>query len=79
MEFKKYVKTTVAEMAEWHPIGTDHEKEIYHLISLGVSISKADLENGSPKEGDLIARNSENYDDKWLVSKDYARENFVLK
>jgi len=41
-----------------------------------VSISEADLENGSPKEGDMIARNPKNPGDKWLVAKKYFEENF---
>lgn len=32
--------------------------------------------NGSPKQGDMIARNPENHDDLWLVSKKYFEENF---
>ena len=33
-----------------------------------VSISEADLNNGSPKIGDMIARNPKNHNDKWLVA-----------
>jgi hypothetical protein len=46
------------------------------LQSGGVSISDEDIKNGSPKEGDMIARNPENYFDKWLVSKEYFEANF---
>ena len=41
-----------------------------------VSISEADKENGSPKIGDMIARNPKNHNDQWLVSKEYFNENF---
>lgn len=41
-----------------------------------VSISQADLENGSPKLGDMIARNPENHGDMWLVAKLYFEQNF---
>lgn len=41
----------------------------------GVSISEADRENGSPKEGDMIARNPKNYEDKWLVAAKYFEDN----
>ena len=41
-----------------------------------VSISDVDLENGSPKIGDMIARNPENHNDLWLVAKDYFEQNF---
>lgn len=41
-----------------------------------VSISAADKENGSPKEGDMIARNPKNHNDQWLVAKAYFEDNF---
>jgi hypothetical protein len=41
-----------------------------------VSISAADRENGSPKAGDMIARNPKNHADQWLVSAAYFAENF---
>ena len=64
-KFKKYRRKSVSEMMEW--------KEGVDLTS--VSISNVDLENGSPKEGDMIARNPNNHDDKWLVSKQYFLDN----
>lgn len=42
----------------------------------GVSISAADKAAGSPKLGDMIARNSLNHDDQWLVAAAYFAENF---
>jgi hypothetical protein len=33
----------------------------------GVSISEADRLAGSPKTGDMIARNPKNHADQWLV------------
>ena len=39
----------------------------------GVSISAADMRNGSPKVGDMIARNPSNSDDQWLVAQDYFK------
>ena len=41
-----------------------------------VSISDVDLENGSPKDGDMIARNPKNHLDQWLVAKRYFEDNF---
>ncbi len=41
-----------------------------------VSISITDLEEGSPKEGDMIARNPKNHNDKWLVAAQYFADNF---
>ena len=66
MIFKTYVRTNRAEMADWEK-GMNLDK---------VSISEPDRANGSPKEGDKIARNPENHDDKWLVAKDYFNSNF---
>ena len=43
-----------------------------------VSISDADRENGSPKKGDMIARNPKNYDDQWLVAAKYFEDNLEL-
>jgi hypothetical protein len=40
-----------------------------------ISISQPDTENGSPKEGDMIARNPKNHSDKWLVAKKYFEDN----
>lgn len=45
-------------------------------LSERVSISMADLEAGSPKDGDMIARNPANHDDQWLVAADYFAANF---
>lgn len=41
----------------------------------GVSISEADKNNGSPKLGDMIARNVEDHTDRWLVAAKYFNEN----
>ena len=42
----------------------------------GVSISGPDKEAGSPKAGDMIARNPKNHHDKWLVAAQYFADNF---
>lgn len=47
-------------------------------LSDSVSISKADIESGSPKDGDMIARNPDNHLDQWLVAKDFFEANYVL-
>lgn len=44
----------------------------------GVSISEADSKAGSPKLGDMIARNPKDHTDKWLVSKQYFDDNLEL-
>ena len=42
----------------------------------GVSISDVDRNAGSPKSGDMIARNPRNHADKWLVAAKYFTDNF---
>ena len=66
--FKKYRRTNIAEM---RPFTVD-DMDLHESIS----VSQADLENGSPKAGDMIARNPLNHNDQWLVAKDYFNENF---
>lgn len=41
----------------------------------GVTITEADRVNGSPKLGDMIARNPKNYSDQWLMAKKYFEDN----
>ena len=65
-EYKQYRRTQIAEMADWEP-GFDMQ---------GVSVSKPDADNGSPKLGDKIARNPANHNDLWLVAKAYFESNF---
>jgi len=40
-----------------------------------VSISEPDKQNGSPREGDMIARNPKSHADQWLVAKKYFEDN----
>lgn len=65
--FKLYKKKAAQPMKPWQP-GMD--------MSM-VSVSDADRENGSPKEGDMIAINPDNETDMWLVSKKYFEENYA--
>lgn len=67
MRYQKYRRTQIAEMAEWEP-GCDME---------GVSISEVDRTAGSPKFGDMIARNPANHADRWLVAHAYFEANFL--
>lgn len=66
MEFKKYRRTQIAEMAEWTP----------NFNMEYVSVAACDKDAGSPKLGDMIARNPANHADEWLVAKDYFDVNF---
>lgn len=45
------------------------------ILNKEISISDADSKNGSPRIGDMIARNPKNHDDQWLVAKDYFNDN----
>lgn len=52
------------------------EGDAQSLIDQSISISDFDYDNGSPREGDMIARNPQNHNDQWLVAKQYFEENF---
>lgn len=68
-EFKQYQRKEKAELRNYI---------VGEQLGENVSISKADLENGSPKEGDMIARNPKNHNDQWLVNEQYFKDNFEL-
>ena len=63
--WKQYRRKGLSEMREYTP-GED---------MLHVSVSEADKLNGSPKSGDMIARNPKNHNDLWLVAKKYFEDN----
>lgn len=83
MKFKKYRRKQIAELRKVDDndllqfvrkkriiVSTNTDTEIL------VSISDVDLMNGSPREGDMIARNPKNHNDQWLVSEKYFNDNF---
>ena len=65
-EFTSFRRTQIAEMIPYNKA----------VDMTNVSISQADLEQGSPKLGDMIARNPKNHADKWLVAETYFKDNF---
>ncbi len=69
VQFDQYRRSNIAEMA---PYSLDMDVDMAK-----VSISAADKQAGSPKEGDMIARNPENHADMWLVAAAYVKDNFV--
>lgn len=82
MRFKKYRRKQIAEL---RPVTTEDLLIFVRKGSLvvpsnndkiTVSISEQDLLNGSPKDGDMIARNPKNHLDQWLVSEGYFKDNF---
>ena len=65
-EYTQYRRTQIAEMTPWN---SDFDMT-------NVSVSKPDRDAGSPKQGDMIARNPKNHDDMWLVAAAYLADNF---
>lgn len=65
-EFERYRRSAIAELRPYVP-GEPVD---------GVSISDADRAAGSPMQGDMIARNPDNYADRWLVAAKYFAANF---
>lgn len=65
--FKHYRKKGTQELRPYVPGET---------LSTSVSISAADRQAGSPKEGDMVARNPKNHDDQWLVTKEFFQNNY---
>ena len=83
-KFKEYKRSKIAELRE---ISLDDIRamkdtgELTFTIDSGritVSISEEDLKKGSPKIGDMIARNPKNHKDQWLVAEQYANDNFEV-
>ena len=68
-QFIQYRRKQIAELRPYIP----GEK-----LNNRISISATDLEAGSPKLGDMIARNPKNHDDQWLVAADYFEVNFEV-
>ena len=64
--FERFRRSQVAELCAWTP----------DFDMTRVSVSDADKGAGSPKPGDMIARNPKNHDDKWLVAAKYFADNF---
>jgi hypothetical protein len=81
-EFNRYIRTNVAEMREVtameSEVAFDLNGCLYSEHETIISISEEDKRNGSPKWGDMIARNPDNHRDQWLVAKRYFRDNFEL-
>jgi hypothetical protein len=80
-EFKQYRRTQIAEMRAVTELDIkkyQHDKKNHSIIDteFKVSISDVDLQNGSPKIGDMIARNPKNHKDQWLVAQIYFEDNF---
>lgn len=66
--FKQYRRKQIAELRPYVE-GED-------LYTTCISISAEDEKAGSPKPGDMIARNPKNHADQWLVAAAYFADNF---
>jgi hypothetical protein len=64
--FRQYRRKQIAELRPYIP-GEEMS---------GISISAEDRNAGSPKAGDMIARNPKNHADQWLVAAKYFADNF---
>jgi hypothetical protein len=64
--FTRYRRKQIAELRPYVP------GERMDAISIG----EVDRAAGSPKAGDMIARNPANHADKWLVAAAYFADNF---
>ena len=67
--FKEYRRSQIAELRPY---------EKGENVS-AISIADVDRAAGSPKLGDMIARNPKNHDDQWLVAAQYFADNFEEK
>lgn len=66
-DWKTYRRTALSELRPWVP-GEALDKD--------VTIQPQDAAAGSPKPGDMIARDPRKRDHQWLVSKEYFEANF---
>ena len=79
MNFKEHKRKELAELRpveEYEITQFRKEGELKPHLDVVVSVSQEDLKNGSPKIGDMIARNPKNHLDQWLVAEQYYKDNF---
>lgn len=81
MMFKQYRRKQIAELrpvieADIKAFENDKNPHVMRDTEFKVSISDVDVANGSPKIGDMIARNPNNHNDEWLVAEKYFNDNF---
>lgn len=80
-EFKKFKRVEFAEIREVTEADIKEFREQGWINAPGyqeVSISDIDLKKGSPKIGDLIARNLDEHNDQWLMTEQYFKDNFEI-
>lgn len=65
-KFRLYRKSQLTEMRPYE------EGELLN----DVCVSDMDRMGGSPRVGDMIARNPKNHADQWLIAQDYFEANY---
>lgn len=82
-DFKQYRRKQIAELRPITEFDIIKFKDMGNILFLDdpttgtmVSISQEDLKSGSPKIGDMVARNPKNHLDQWLVAAEYFNDNF---
>ena len=75
IDFKQYRRKQIAELRPVTETELTFNKEKL-VKGWFVSVSQEDEKAGSPKEGDMVARNPKNHKDQWLVAKQYFNDNF---
>lgn len=81
-DFKQFRKKNIAEMREITQVDINifNNHGFIHIseypFGYNISISDADIKNGSPKIGDMVARNPNDYSDQWLIAEKYFKDNF---
>lgn len=73
-DFKQYRRSQIAELRPVTQTDIDQYKACF--MEFNVSISSEDAKAGSPKLGDMVARNPKNNADQWLVARRYFEDNF---
>lgn len=64
--FTEYSRKEKGQLRPWQPSDD----------MTNISVSPEDTKAGSPKAGDMIARNPKNHADQWLVAAQYFADNF---
>lgn len=76
-ELRPITPDDIAQFEQYKMIVAHQTSDNWIPVSIStVSISTVEISAGSPKLGDMVARNPKNHLDQWLVSKQYFEDNF---
>lgn len=67
VEFKQYRRKALSTLRPYIPGETLHPN---------CTVAEDDKAKGSPKSGDMIARNPKDHDNQWLVEAQFFADNF---